>query len=83
MDVITYRAARANLAETMERVCDDHEPIVITRDGGPAVVMLSLEDFSALEETACLLRSPANARRLLTAVARLGDGNGTVGKRST
>lgn len=71
MDTITYTAARANLAQTMSRVCDDHEPIIITRKTDPAVVMLSLEDYNALQETAHLLRSPANARRLLESIAEL------------
>ena len=65
MDAITYSNARANLANTMNRVCEDHEPLIITRNSEQSVVMLSLEDFNALEETAYLLRSPANARRLL------------------
>ena len=55
MDAITYSAARANLAKTMYRVCDDHEPLIITRNGEQSVVMLSLEDYNALEETAFLL----------------------------
>jgi antitoxin YefM len=55
MDAITYSAARANLAKTMDRVCNDHEPLIITRSGEQSVVMLSLEDFQALEETAYLL----------------------------
>ncbi|MCP9886720.1 type II toxin-antitoxin system prevent-host-death family antitoxin [Cyanobium sp. ATX 6A2] len=76
MDAISYTAARANLAGTMSRVCDDHEPVVITRRGEPAVVMLSLEDFKALEETAYLLRSPANAQRLLQSIAALEAGRG-------
>ena len=77
MDAITYSAARANLAKTMDRVCDDHEPLIITRNGEQSVVMLSLEDFQALEETAYLLRSPANAKRLLAATAQLAAGEGT------
>ena len=76
MDTITYSAARANLARTMDRVCEDHEPLIITRNGEQAVVMLSLEDFKALEETAYLLRSPANAQRLLAAVSQLAAGQG-------
>lgn len=76
MDAISYTAARANLASTMERVCNDHEPLIITRCGQASVVMLSLEDFQALEETAYLLRSPENARRLLAAVAQLDAGAG-------
>ena len=71
MDAITYTTARANLARAMGRVCNDHEPLIITRNGEPSVVMLSLEDYKALEETAYLLRTPANAKRLLTAAAQL------------
>jgi antitoxin YefM len=77
MDAITYSSARANLASTMDRVCSDHEPLIITRNGEKAVVMLSLEDYKALEETAYLLRSPANARRLLRSIAQLNAGKGT------
>ena len=76
MDAITYSAARANLANTMDRVCEDHEPIIITRNGQQAVVMLSLEDYNAMEETAYLLRSPKNAKRLVDAVAELEAGKG-------
>jgi antitoxin YefM len=76
MDAITYSSARANLARTMDRVCEDHEALIITRNGEQAVVMLSLEDYQALEETAYLLRNPANARRLLSATAQLNAGKG-------
>lgn len=76
MDAITYSAARANLAKTMDRVCDDHEPLIITRNGQQSVVMLSLDDYQALEETAYLLRSPANAKRLLSAASQLAAGQG-------
>jgi antitoxin YefM len=65
-----------NLADTRNRVCDDHEPLIITRNGQQAVVMMSLEDFNALEETAYLLRSPKNARRLLDAMTGLQEGRG-------
>jgi antitoxin YefM len=76
MDAITYTTARAKLADTMDRVCDDHEPIIITRNGQQAVVMMSLADFKAFEETTYLLRSPKNARRLLDAVAGLASDKG-------
>jgi antitoxin YefM len=76
MDAITYTTARANLADTMDRVCDDHEPIIITRNSQQAVVMMSLDDFKALEETSYLLRSPKNARRLLESIASLESGQG-------
>lgn len=77
MDAITYSAARANLARTMDRVCNDHEPLIITRNKEQSVVMLSLDDYQALEETAYLLRSPENARRLLAATAQLIAAQGT------
>jgi antitoxin YefM len=78
MKAISYTAARENLAATMDRVCDDHAPIVITRNREQAVVMLSLADFESLEETAYLLRSPANARRLLEAIQSLEAGAGEI-----
>ena len=76
MDTISYTAARANLSKTMEKVCNDHTPIIITRKREAAVVMLSLDDYQALEETAYLLRAPANARRLLESIAELEAGKG-------
>ena len=76
MDAITYTAARANLATTMDRVCQDHEALIITRNGQQSVVMMSLDDYKALEETAYLLRSPENAKRLLSAVDALNKGKG-------
>lgn len=82
MDAITYSAARANLAGTMDRVCEDHEPIIITRNGQQAVVMLSLDDYNAMEETAYLLRSPRNAKRLVDAIAELEAGKGRERKLS-
>ena len=76
MDAISYTAARQNLAKTMDKVCDDHDAVIITRKGEQSVVMISLEDYQALEETAYLLRSPKNARRLLEAVIELENGSG-------
>ena len=78
MDAITYSTARATLADTMNRVCDDHEPIIITRNGQQAVVMMSLDDFKSLEETSYLLRSPKNAKRLLESIAVLEAGKGAA-----
>lgn len=74
MNAITYTAARENLASTMDKVCEDHDPVVITRNRDQAVVMMSLEDYESLQETAYLLRVPANARRLLESVAELNAG---------
>ncbi len=76
MTAITYTAARANLAKTMDKVIDDHDPVIITRNSEQSVVLLSLEDFQSLEETAFLLRTPANASRLLASIAQLNAGGG-------
>lgn len=78
MNAISYTAARENLASTMDRVCEDHAPVIITRNRDQSVVMLSLEDYESLEETAYLLRSPANAKRLLEAILALEEGKGMV-----
>ena len=63
--------ARKRLAETITKIFDDHAPVIITRKNRGSVVMMSLEDYQALEETAFLLRSPRNARRLFESVAEL------------
>lgn len=77
MDAITYTNARQNLAKTMERVCEDHSPVIVTRKNNDSVVIMSLEDFKALEETAYLLRSPKNTRRLMESLSQLENHNGT------
>ena len=71
MDAISYSFARANLANTMAKVCNDHAPVIITRKSEAPVVMMSLEDYESMEETTYLLRSPANARNLLESIAEL------------
>ena len=77
MRAITYSAAREKLAETMTSVCEDHDPVVITRRNSDSVVMISLDDYEALSETSYLLRSPKNARRLVESVHELESGGGT------
>ena len=64
MNAISYTAARENLASTMKKVCEDHAPVIITRTRAQAVVLLSLADYQALEDTACLLKIPKNAKRM-------------------
>jgi antitoxin YefM len=71
---ITYTAARENLASTINRVCEDQAPVIITRNRDQAVVMLSLAEYESLQETAYLLRSPANAKRLLKSIDSLEGG---------
>jgi antitoxin YefM len=80
MDAISYTAARENLAATMDKVCRDRAPVIITRKREQAVVMLSLEDYEALEETAYLLRSPANAKRLLESMNEVKRGKARIRK---
>ena len=76
MDAITYTEARENLAETIKRVCRDHDPVIITRKREDSVVMISLEDYDSLTETAYLLKSPKNAGRLLASLHELENGKG-------
>jgi len=78
MTAITYTAARENLAATMNQVCEDHDPVIITRKRNQAVVMVSLEDYESLQETAYLLRSPENAKRLSEGIAQLEKGQGAL-----
>lgn len=77
MKAISYTAVRSNLAKTMEAVCDDHEPVVITRKNERSVVMLSLEDSESLEETSYILRSPKNMKRLFESISQLENADGT------
>lgn len=79
MESISYTNARNNLAKIMEQVSNDHAPIAITRKGEGVVVMISMADYQALEETAYLLRSPKNTRRLIESIAELEGENGYEG----
>jgi antitoxin YefM len=71
MDTISYSAFRTHLAGTLDKVNDDHKPILITRQNGKPAVVMSLEDFHAYEETAYLMASPKNAERLNQAIAEV------------
>ena len=70
MDKISYTELRANLKSALDRAVDDHVIIYVERANGRDAVLLSREDFEALNETAYLLRSPANGRRLIAAAKR-------------
>lgn len=77
MKTASYSELRQNLAAMLDSVERDHAPIIITRDRGkPAAVLMSLEDFTAWEETIYLLRSPRNVERLLESISRLEAGTG-------
>jgi len=71
MNALTYTHARQHLAEVMRQVNDNHEVVVVTSQRGAPVVIMSLEDYHSLEETAYLLRSPVGAKRLLESVEEL------------
>jgi len=76
MNAITYTYVRNNLAKILEKVCDDHDPVIVTRQNQNSVVIMSLEDYESLTETAYLLRSPKNAQRLIRSIADLDSGKG-------
>lgn len=74
MEAMTYSSARKNFATAMEQVCDNHNAIIITRKSAGSVVMMSLDDYNAIEETAYLLRSPANAQNLRESIKQYEQG---------
>jgi antitoxin YefM len=76
MDVLSFTETRARLKDVMDRVVEDHAPVVVTRQRGESVVMVSLADWNSIEETARLLSSPKNAERLAAAIAQLDSGRG-------
>lgn len=76
MKTMTFSQSRAAYAQTLDSVINDQEEVVITRVGHEPVVIVSLEEYESLKETAYLLRSPKNARRLITAIDRLEEGHG-------
>lgn len=77
MKTMSYSESRARYAETLNSVTEDREEVVITRAGHDPVVIVSLDDYESLKETAYLLRSPENARRLVAAIERLESGQGS------
>ena len=75
MDVLTYSETRANLKSVMDRVVDDHVPVVVARRRTRSVVMVSLEDWNSIEATMHLLSTPANAKALRESIAQAEAGN--------
>ena len=76
MKTMSYSESRARYAEVLNSVVDDREEVVITRAGHDPVVMVALDEYESLKESAYLLRSPENARRLLASIDRLESGAG-------
>jgi antitoxin YefM len=77
MEVISYSDTRERLKDVMDRVVENHEPVVISRQKAESVVMVSLSDWHAIEETMHLLSSSTHAQRLKSAIDELNAGNGT------
>ena len=77
MDTISYSSFRTNLAKTLNKVNDDHTPLIITRQNARPAVIMSLEDFKSYEETAYLMSSPKNAERLSQSIAEIEAGQTT------
>jgi len=81
MRTTSYSELRKNLASALDKVVEDREPMIITRDRGkPVAVLMSLEEFTSWEETLHLLRSPANAARLKKSIDAFDKGRGTERK---
>ncbi|MBI1334387.1 MAG: type II toxin-antitoxin system prevent-host-death family antitoxin [Armatimonadetes bacterium] len=78
MKPITYSELRANLAKSMDMVCENHEPLVVTRQKADPVVLISLEDYRSMEETYYLMRSPKNAARLARSIESIEKGEGII-----
>jgi antitoxin YefM len=76
MRTMSYTESRARYAEVLDSVVDDRVEVVVTRAGHDPVVIVALDEFESLRETAHLMRSPTNARRLLDAMERLEAGAG-------
>lgn len=76
MDVISYSETRAHLKEVMDRVVADRAPVVVSRQKAESVVMISLSDWNAIEESMHLLSTEANRKRLMAAIGQLEGGNG-------
>ena len=76
MQTINFSQTRQNLASTFDKVVEDSMPVVVTRQNKESVVIISMKDFKALEETAYLMQSQANATRLNRAISQLEAGEG-------
>jgi antitoxin YefM len=74
MDTLSYSAFRTHLASVLDKVNDDHKPVMITRQNGKPAIVMSVEDFQSYEETAYLMASPQNAMRLNQAIAEVDAG---------
>ncbi|MFW5450748.1 MAG: type II toxin-antitoxin system Phd/YefM family antitoxin [Methylophagaceae bacterium] len=77
METMSYSSFRSQLAGTLDKVNENHKPVIITRQNGKPAVIISLEDFQSYEETAYLMASPKNAARLNQSIAQVEADNTT------
>ncbi len=80
METMTYTALRKMLAETLDRVNEDHAPVLVTRQKGKSAVLMGYDDFESIQETLYLIQSPRNAERLQEAIDQLRRGKGKIRK---
>ncbi len=71
METMSYSAFRSQLASTLDRVNDNHKPVLITRQNGKPAIVMSVEDFRSYQETDYLIASPENAKRLSSAIEQI------------
>jgi len=74
MEAMTYTQVRQNFAAVMNEVCDDHSPVIITRQSSDPVVLISLKDYNSIQETLYLMKSPANYAHLLESIKEVEEG---------
>ena len=74
MTHVSYSELRNNLASYMDEVCDNRAPLFVTRQNARSVVLMSEDDYENLMETVHLLKSPANADRLLRSIKDADEG---------
>ncbi len=74
MDTVSYTHLRKNLSGILDKVNDDHNPVLITRQKGSPAVLISLEDYKSYEETAYLMQSPENAKRINRSIEQIEKG---------
>ena len=78
MKTISFSESRKHYAETLDSVVNDREEVVVTRAGRDPVVILALDEYESLKETAYLLQSPMNAARILQGISELESGSGAA-----
>ena len=74
MEAMTYTQIRENFTAVMDEICEDHNPVIITRQRAKPMILMSLEDYNSIQETLYLMKSPANYARLMESIQNIKDG---------